>query len=199
MYKAFGKRAFDVVIALAGIITCFPVFIILAALLAIWLRSNPFFCQQRPGFRQKVFTLIKLKTMRDVIDHNGCLLPDSERIFPLGGLIRKTSLDELPQLWNVLVGEMSLIGPRPLLMEYLPLYNTDQQKRHDVRPGITGWAQVHGRNTISWESKFNLDLWYVQNLSFTLDLKILLLTVSQLVNRKHVSKNDKIGIEKFKG
>lgn len=161
--------------------------------------GKPFFFQSRPGKGGKIFKIIKFKTMNDRKDSNGDLLPDSKRLTKIGALVRKTSLDELPQLLNVLIGDMSLVGPRPLLIEYLPLYNFEQGRRHNVRPGITGWAQVNGRNAISWNEKFNLDVWYVDNLSFNLDLKILLLTFKKVFKSEGINASANVTMEKFTG
>jgi lipopolysaccharide/colanic/teichoic acid biosynthesis glycosyltransferase len=162
-------------------------------------RGNPFFIQIRPGKNEKHFRLIKFKTMTDERDDNGELLPDQERLTKTGKFIRKTSLDELPQLFNVVKGDMSFVGPRPLLVEYLPLYNEEQRKRHLVKPGITGWAQVNGRNAISWPDKFKLDVWYVENQSFWLDLKILWMTFIKVLKAEGISGRDSVTMEKFKG
>lgn len=190
---------FDVISALLGLIILFPIFFFVIIVLAIANKGNPFFIQQRPGKNGKAFRIIKFKTMNNKTDENGYLLSDAKRLHLLGRIVRKTSIDELPQLINVLKGDMSLIGPRPLLMEYLQLYNEEQKKRHDVRPGITGWAQVNGRNTISWEDKFKLDLWYIQNLSIILDFKILWLTFIKVFKSEGVSKQGHVTNEKFKG
>ena len=173
MYKSFFKRIIDFTAALIGFTVLFPLFLLIALFLTIANDGKPFFFQRRPGKNGKVFSIIKFKTMNDRKDDSGKLLPDEVRLTAVGKFVRKTSLDEIPQLLNVLKGDMSLIGPRPLLLQYLPLYNAEQKKRHDVRPGITGWAQVNGRNAISWEQKFAYDVWYVHNCSFVLDLKIL--------------------------
>ena len=162
-------------------------------------KGKPFFFQIRPGFNEKLFNIVKFKTMTDAKDDEGNLLPDAARMTKIGSFVRKTSLDELPQLINVLRGDMSLIGPRPLLQEYLPLYTTEQKKRHNIRPGITGWAQVNGRNAISWEDKFKLDVFYVQNLSFLLDLKILILTIKKVVVKDGITSDTSVTMEKFKG
>jgi len=167
--------------------------------LAILNNGKPFFLQKRPGRNGKIFTIIKFKTMNDKVDSQGELLPDHLRLTYFGSLVRKTSIDEIPQLLNVLKGDMSLIGPRPLLEEYLPLYNEYQSNRHKVKPGITGWAQVNGRNAISWERKFELDIWYTENLSFFLDLKIILMTFLKVLQRKGISASVLITMEPFKG
>jgi len=180
MYKSFGKRLFDFISAAAGLIILSPLFLFLTLLIYFINNRNPFFHQRRPGLDGKIFTIIKFRTMMDLYDPNGILLSDTERLTRLGKFLRKTSFDELPQLWNVLIGEMSLVGPRPLLQEYLSFYTKEQSKRHTVKPGITGWAQVNGRNTISWEEKFAYDLWYVNKISFRLDLIILLSTVKAI-------------------
>ena len=199
MYKNFGKRFIDVIIAAAGIIILSPLFLFLALLIYFSDFKNPFFFQPRPGLNGKCFTIIKFRTMNNRCDDNHNLLPDSQRLTVSGKFLRRNSLDELPQLWNVLAGEMSLIGPRPLLMEYLPLYTKRQSKRHIAKPGITGWAQVNGRDNISWEEKFDCDLWYVDHLSFQTDLTILILTARTLFPTKPGHKAQPDLIEKFTG
>lgn len=181
------KRLFDFFIALFGLAFLSPLLVILAWQLRSRLGSPAFFCQLRPGLRGKPFRMVKFRTMRDAIGPDGQLLPDAERITPFGRFLRTSSLDELPELWNVLKGDMSFIGPRPLLMEYLPLYSPEQARRHDVRPGITGWAQINGRNAISWEEKFRLDVWYVDHQSFWLDMRIFLLTIWKVIRREGIS------------
>ena len=176
-----------------------PVFIIVVILLAIANSGKPFFFQRRPGKNEQIFKVIKFKTMNDRRDKNGELLPDAVRLTSIGSFIRRTSLDELPQLLNVIKGDMSLIGPRPLLIEYLPLYNETQRKRHDVLPGITGWAQVNGRNAISWQQKFEYDVWYVNNISFALDFKIFFLTIRNIVKSEGISSETSATMEKFTG
>ncbi|PJA06310.1 MAG: lipid carrier--UDP-N-acetylgalactosaminyltransferase, partial [Flavobacteriales bacterium CG_4_10_14_0_2_um_filter_35_18] len=161
--------------------------------------GKPFFFQLRPGKNGKIFKIVKFKTMNDKKDHEGNLLPDAKRLTKIGSFVRKTSLDELPQLFNVLKGEMSLIGPRPLLVEYLPLYSEEQNRRHEVKPGITGWAQVNGRNAISWEDKFKYDVWYVDNASFLVDMRILFLTIKKVLGSENISSKTSLTIEKFKG
>lgn len=173
--------------------------LIITLFLAVANQGNPFFRQLRPGLNGKVFVLIKFKTMNDRNDAAGQLLPDAERLTTLGKIIRKTSLDELPQLWNVLNGDMSLIGPRPLLVEYLSLYNKQQSKRHAVRPGITGWAQVNGRNALSWEEKFKYDVWYVENLSLALDAKIIWITLIKVLRGEGITSDTSATMERFKG
>ena len=193
------KRLFDIIGAVAMILLLLPVMIFLLFIVR-WVVGAPvFFKQFRPGLNGKVFELIKFRTMKDEFGNNGQKLPDEERIVPLGKFLRSTSLDELPSLWNVLKGDMSLIGPRPLLPEYLPLYSKKQARRHEVKPGITGWAQVNGRNAISWEEKFKLDVWYVDNQSFWLDIKILFLTVKKVLMRDGISAEGHATIEPFKG
>lgn len=193
------KCVFDVLFAMASLILLSPVLISIIILLFISNKGKVFFIQQRPGKNGRPFNIIKFKTMNDKTDKNGLLLPDAERLHGIGKLTRKASLDELPQLINVLKGEMSLIGPRPLLMEYLPLYSQEQARRHDVRPGITGWAQVNGRNAISWEDKFKLDVWYVDNISLALDLKILWLTLMKVIKSEGISQSGHATAEKFRG
>ncbi len=168
-------------------------------MLAIATKGSPFFFQIRPGLHGKLFKIVKFKTMSDEVDEQGVLLPDAERLTTIGLFIRKTSLDELPQLLNVVKGEMSLIGPRPLLPEYLPLYSEEQQKRHNVKPGITGWAQVNGRNAIGWKEKFAFDVWYVNNVCFQLDLKIVFLTIKKVLVKEGISSDSSVTMEKFKG
>jgi len=199
MYKNVFKRSLDFLAASIGFILLSPVFIIVTIGLFFANQGKPFFFQQRPGKNGKSFTIVKFKTMNDKKDALGNLLPDAERLTFVGKIVRKTSLDELPQLLNVLKGDMSLIGPRPLLEEYLPLYNEEQQKRHNVRPGITGWAQVNGRNAISWEQKFELDLWYVKHLSFLLDVKILFLTIKKVLVSEGIAAEGQATMEYFKG
>ena len=193
------KRAIDLILSLVGFIILFPVFIIVT--IALWANNHgsPFFIQRRPGRNGIPFRLIKFKTMNDRVDSTGTLLPDADRLTGLGKFIRKTSLDEIPQLLNVIKGDMSLIGPRPLLMEYLSLYSSEQRRRHEVRPGITGWAQVNGRNAISWKQKFQYDIWYVDHLSFTLDLKILLITVLKVFKAEGISASGVATAKRFDG
>ena len=199
MYPFFIKPILDFCIALFGILIALPILILTALLLAITNNGNPFFFQIRPGRHEKLFKIIKFKTMTDAKGVHENLLPDNQRLTRVGSFVRKTSLDEIPQLFNVLKGEMSLIGPRPLLPEYLPLYNDIQKKRHQVRPGITGWAQVNGRNSIGWEEKFILDVYYVNNFSFAMDLKVLLLTIKKVLLREGVTSVTSVSMEKFKG
>ena len=199
MYKSFFKRILDIIVALIALIISFPITIIIAILLAVANSGKPFFFQNRPGKNEKIFKLIKFKTMNDRKDKSGELLPDHVRLTKIGAFVRKTSLDELPQLINVLKGDMSLIGPRPLLIEYLPLYSTEQKKRHNIRPGITGWAQVNGRNAIEWNKKFELDVWYVNNLSFMTDVKIIWLTIAKVIKSEGISSQTSVTMEKFTG
>lgn len=198
-YRNFFKRLLDLLVALTAFILLLPVFIVVTLLLLLANGSNPFFVQPRPGKDNRIFRLIKFKTMSDKKDSAGNLLPDHERLTTVGAVIRKTSLDEIPQLLNVIKGDMSLIGPRPLLVEYLPLYSEEQLKRHNIRPGITGWAQINGRNAISWEQKFALDVFYVNNLSFQLDLKIILMTFGKVFKSEGISQEGHVTTEKFRG
>lgn len=193
------KRLFDIVVSLTALILLSPVLLVVAIQVRRKLGSPVLFRQIRPGLRGKPFEMIKFRTMRDAIDANGKPLPDAERLTAFGRMLRSTSLDELPELWNVLKGDMSLVGPRPLLMEYLHLYDQRQASRHNVKPGVTGWAQVNGRNAISWEQKFEYDAWYVEHQSFFLDLKILWLTVKKVLVRDGISAEGSATIEKFQG
>lgn len=193
------KRLFDFIVALSAFALLLPVIAIVAILVRAKLGSPILFTQDRPGLNGNVFKMMKFRTMLDGKDKHGNLLPDDERMTPFGAFLRSTSLDELPGLFNVLKGDMSLVGPRPLLVQYLPLYSNEQARRHNVRPGITGWAQVNGRNTISWDEKFKLDVWYVDNQSFWLDIKILLLTVKKVFVREGISADGHVTIEPFKG
>ena len=199
MYKAYFKRIFDFLAAFFGFLLLSPIFIIVTIGLFFANHGKPFFFQKRPGKDEKLFRIVKFKTMNDSKDADGNLLPDAERLTVIGSFVRKTSLDEIPQLLNVLKGDMSLIGPRPLLVQYLPLYNAVQKKRHDVRPGITGWAQVNGRNAISWDQKFAYDVWYVEHCSLLLDLKILLKTIQKVVQSEGINANQGVTMEPFRG
>ena len=199
MYKNFLKHFLDFILSLFGLIVLLPVFLLITLLLFFANRGKPFFVQERPGKDEKIFSIIKFRTMNDKRDANGKLLPDSERLTTIGRIVRKTSLDEIPQLLNVIKGEMSLVGPRPLLIQYLPLYNTEQKRRHEVRPGITGWAQVNGRNALLWQEKFFYDVWYVDYCSFGLDVKILLLTVKKVFVREGITSETSVTMEVFKG
>jgi lipopolysaccharide/colanic/teichoic acid biosynthesis glycosyltransferase len=199
VYRNFLKRLFDFVVSLIAFSLLLPLFILVTALLYIANQGSPFFVQPRPGKNGRIFKLVKFKTMNDKKDAAGNLLPDADRLTAIGKFIRKTSLDEIPQLINVIKGEMSLIGPRPLLVEYLPLYNDTQKRRHEVRPGITGWAQVNGRNAIGWQQKFELDVWYVDNVSISLDCKIALFTIMKVVKSEGVSQQGHVTMTKFQG
>ena len=195
----FAKRLFDLIFSLVLVAILLPLFVLLAIIVSLDLGSPVLFRQQRPGLGGKPFTFYKFRTMNDSTDAEQQLLSDSDRLTRLGRLLRRTSLDELPQFFNVIRGDMSLIGPRPLLMEYLDLYSADQMRRHEVQPGITGWAQVNGRNAITWEEKFRLDLWYVDNHSFPLDIKIFFLTIMKIVMRDGISQEGMATAEKFSG
>ena len=193
------KRAFDIAASASALIVLSPVLAITAHKVKKNLGSPVLFRQVRPGLDGKPFEMIKFRTMKDAVDKNGNLLPDNERLTKFGKKLRATSLDELPELWNVLKGDMSLVGPRPLLMEYLPLYNAEQAKRHNVRPGVTGYAQINGRNSLSWEEKFKLDTWYVEHQSFLLDMKILLKTVTKVLIKDGISAEGEATMSKFTG
>lgn len=200
MYRKFFKRSLDIILSgLALIILAIPLGII-----TLWLHiankgAGAFFYQDRPGLNGKIFRIVKFKTMTDECDLNGNLLPDARRLTKVGRFVRSTSIDELPQLWNVFKGDMSLIGPRPLLPQYLPLYSAEQSRRHEVRPGITGWAQCHGRNAISWADKFKLDVWYVDHISFKTDCKIVLTTLKKVIRRQDISSSTSATMEAFNG
>lgn len=198
MYKLFFKRLFDIVGSIAGLIILSPILVITVLLLVVANKGNVFFLQKRPGRGERIFTIIKFKTMRDTKDQKGILLSESERITIVGKYIRKFSIDEIPQLINVLIGDMSLIGPRPLLTDYLLLYNDFQRKRHMVRPGITGWAQINGRNAVTWEERFKYDIYYVENISFSLDFKIIFKTLKKITGND-VSPIDGVVMERFNG
>lgn len=200
MYKHFFKRVIDFIVALCALLIIWPILLIIT----VWLHfankgAGAFFLQERPGMDGEIFRVIKFKTMTDERDANGNLLPDAERLTKVGKFVRSTSIDELPQLVNVLKGDMSLIGPRPLLPQYLPLYSREQARRHEVRPGITGWAQCHGRNAISWTKKFELDVWYVDHCSFLLDLKIIFTTIKKVLVREGISQQGQATMEMFNG
>lgn len=199
MYKNFFKRRIDCAAALLGLIILSPLLLIISLLLAIQNKGTPFFFQERPGLNQKPFCIIKFKSMTDAKDVNGKLLPDNLRLTKLGAIIRKASIDEFPQLINVLKGDMSLIGPRPLLFKYIPLYNKEQLRRHEVRPGMTGWAQINGRNSISWKEKFKYDVEYVDKVSFWLDLKILWMTLLKVIKREGINQSKEKPMEPFNG
>ena len=197
MYKFFIKRTIDFIIVLFALLLIWPFLLILALLLYIFNEgAGAFFTQERPGYKGKIFKIIKFKTMNERKDSNGNLLPDVQRITKFGGWVRRLSLDELPQLINVLKGDMALIGPRPLLVEYLPLYSKEQARRHDVRPGITGWAQCHGRNNLSWTKKFELDVWYVDHISFKVDCQIILTTIMKVIKRADID-NENVEEKKY--
>jgi undecaprenyl phosphate N,N'-diacetylbacillosamine 1-phosphate transferase len=199
MYKNFIKGFFDFTVAFIGLILLSPLFILITLFLYFANQGHPFFIQARPGKNGAIFHIVKFKTMNDKKDKVGKLLPDADRLTTIGALVRKTSLDEIPQLLNVLKGDMSLIGPRPLLTHYLHLYNDFQNRRHEVKPGITGWAQVNGRNAISWDKKFELDVWYVDNISFILDVKILFKTLLKVIKKEGINAADAATIEPFNG
>lgn len=193
------KRLFDITVSAALILTLLPVLVVLVVLVAVFLGRPVFFRQLRPGLNEKIFEMMKFRTMTDERGENNQLLPDEQRLTRFGIFLRKSSLDELPELLNILKGDMSLVGPRPLLVEYLPLYSDRQRRRHEVRPGLTGWAQINGRNTLDWPGKFELDVWYVDNRSFFLDLKILLLTVLKVLGRDGISHDGEATMPKFSG
>lgn len=200
LYKGFFKRAIDISASGLGLLALSPVL----GAVTLWLHfankgAGAFFTQERPGKNAKIFKVVKFKTMTDEKDELGNLLPDEKRLTKVGRLVRSTSIDELPQLWNVFKGDMSLIGPRPLLPKYLPLYSPEQARRHEVRPGITGWAQVHGRNNISFTERFKLDVWYVDNLSFITDIKVLLTTIKKVIRRADISQEGQATMEPFNG
>ena len=193
------KRLFDIAISVILLFLFAPIMVFIAFLVYFNIGKPILFQQARPGLNSSPFNLIKFTTMKNIFDEKGNLLDDEERLTNFGKFLRSTSLDELPELWNILKGEMSFIGPRPLLMDYLPLYSSEQLRRHDVKPGVTGWAQINGRNSISWEEKFNLDIWYVDNVSFWLDIKILLITIKKVIMRKDISKEGMATMSKFQG
>lgn len=199
MYTTIGKRFLDLVLGLLLLILTSPLILFVWVALVFTNSGHPFFFQRRPGLNEKIFLLVKFKTMKDGYDEQGRLLEDEKRLTRFGKLVRSTSLDELPQLWNVLKGDMSLIGPRPLLEEYLALYSQEQSKRHSVKPGITGWAQVNGRNDTTWEKRFQLDIWYVENLSFLLDMQIIGKTILKIIKGEGISQNGHSTMPKFKG
>ena len=199
MYKLFFKRFFDFILSLIAIIMLSPVYLIVRVLVRIKLGSPVFFTQKRPGKDEKIFKMYKFRTMTNEVDENGNLLPDDKRLTKFGKLLRSTSLDELPELFNILKGDMSIVGPRPLLVRYLPLYNEYQKHRHDARPGFTGWAQCNGRNSISWEEKFDLDVYYVNHITFLLDVKIIFKTVKTVLCREGISSEASATMEEFRG
>ena len=199
LYVNFIKRVMDFSMAFVALVLFSPVFIVVFLVLTVSNQGKPFFFQKRPGKNEKPFHIIKFKTMNDKKDNQGELLPFDQRVTKMGAFVRKYSLDEIPQLFNVLKGDMSLIGPRPLLLQYLPLYNEWQKQRHLLKPGITGWAQVNGRNAITWKEKFNYDVWYVQNVSFLLDVKILLLTIKKVIVKEGVNSQADLNMPTFMG
>lgn len=199
IYEKFIKRGLDLLLSGGALLVLWPVLLVLVLLVRCKLGSPAIFCQERPGKGGKVFRLYKLRTMTDARDENGELLPDEVRLTPFGRTLRSLSLDELPELWNIFRGDMSLVGPRPLLVKYLPLYNAQQARRHEVMPGLTGWAQVNGRNLVTWEDKFAMDVWYVDHISFILDLKILWLTVKAVLRREGISGQSSATMDEFRG
>jgi len=199
MYKSFFKPLIDFLSALIGLMLLSPLILLLFVFLKIANKGNAFFFQQRPGKNGKIFKIVKFKTMTDQRSADGALLPDAQRLTKIGAFVRSTSLDEIPQLFNVLIGDMSLIGPRPLLTQYLHLYSDFQNRRHEAKPGITGWAQVNGRNAISWDKKFELDVWYVDHVSFFLDVKIIFKTIQKVVKSEGINSGDDATIEPFNG
>ena len=198
-YEKIVKRLLDFLLSLMALCLLSPVLLILVVLGAWKMKGNPFFTQQRPGKGEKIFKLIKFRTMTCETDADGKLLPDEQRLTGYGRFLRSTSLDELPELINILKGDMSIVGPRPLLVKYLPRYNAEQRRRHDVRPGLTGWAQVNGRNAISWEDKFRLDVWYVEHIGFGIDVKTIFLTVKNVLRREGISSDTSATMEEFMG
>lgn len=197
LYERFVKRCLDLFLVLIALAVIWPILLLITILLLFFNEgAGAFFTQERPGYKGRVFKIIKFKTMNERKDHNGNLLPDVQRITKFGGWIRRLSLDELPQLFNVLKGDMAIIGPRPLLVQYLPLYSEEQARRHNVRPGITGWAQCHGRNNLSWTRKFELDVWYVDHVSFRVDLEVVLITIKKVLNRDDIE-NDMVSDKKY--
>ena len=199
IYRALGKRLFDLALSVPALVILLPVLAVLALLVRITLASPVLFRQLRPGFQGKPFELYKFRTMNNKCDQDGKLLPDAERLTKFGRLLRSTSIDELPELFNVLKGDMSLVGPRPLLMQYLERYTPEQARRHEVKPGITGWAQINGRNALTWEEKFKLDVWYVDNQSFWLDIKIIFMTIWKILKREGINQQGQATMEEFKG
>lgn len=198
MYK-YIKRFFDIVSSLIALVVLSPLLVLLIIVGAFVMKGNPFFTQQRPGKNERIFKLIKFRTMTNAKDKEGNLLPDADRLTKYGEFLRNTSLDELPELFNIIKGDMSVIGPRPLLVKYLPRYNEHQHRRHEVRPGLSGWAQVNGRNTVSWEDKFNMDVEYVDNYSLIMDIKILIMTVKNVLKREGISSDTSATMEEFMG
>lgn len=199
MYAKYIKRILDFVLSLMALIVLSPLLVILIILGAVFMRGNPFFTQERPGKNEKIFKLIKFRTMDNRKDKDGKLLPDDVRLNKYGRILRSTSLDELPELINILIGDMSIVGPRPLLVKYLPRYNEEQRHRHDVRPGLTGYAQAHGRNAVTWEEKFKMDVWYTRNISFITDVKVIIDTVKVVLKRDGISSDTSATMEEFMG
>ena len=199
MYVKYIKRVLDFVLSLMALIVLSPLLVILIILGAVFMRGNPFFTQARPGKNEKIFKLIKFRTMDNRKDKDGKLLPDDVRLNKYGRILRSTSLDELPELINILIGDMSIVGPRPLLVKYLPRYNEEQRHRHDVRPGLTGYAQAHGRNAVTWEEKFKMDVWYTRNISFITDVKVIIDTVKVVLKRDGISSDTSATMEEFMG
>jgi sugar transferase EpsL len=199
LYSGFGKRALDLAVSLAGLALLSPFLLFLAWLIRLWMGRPVIFTQERPGKNGRPFTIFKFRTMTNAVDRVGKLLPEGERMTELGGWLRRTSFDELPELFNVLRGEMSLVGPRPLRMDYLELYSPQQARRHEVLPGITGWAQINGRNSISWEEKFDLDVWYVDHMSFWLDLRLLVMTLATLMRQEGIAAQGHATMPDFTG
>lgn len=199
MYARFFKRILDFILSLCALVVLSPVLLVLIILGAVNMKGNPFFTQLRPGKDEKIFKLIKFRTMTNKKDRNGNLLPDDKRLTKYGKILRSTSLDELPEIINILSGDMSIVGPRPLLVQYLTRYNEEQKHRHDVRPGLTGWAQVNGRNVVTWEEKFEMDVWYTKNISFKTDVKIILATVKCVLKRSGISSETSSTMEEFMG
>ncbi len=199
MYAKFFKRAIDFILSLIALSILFPFLLILTVIGSVAMKGNPFFTQSRPGYKEKIFKLIKFRTMSNAKDENGNLLPDEKRLNGYGKFLRKTSIDELPELINILIGDMSIVGPRPLLVRYLPLYNDEQRKRHNVRPGLTGYAQAYGRNSLTWEEKFEKDVFYVEHISILLDIKIIFKTVSVVLKQEGISSETSATMEEFQG
>ena len=199
MYAKYIKRILDFVLSLMALIVLSPLLVILIILGAVFMRGNPFFTQARPGKNEKIFKLIKFRTMDNRRDKDGKLLPDDVRLNKYGRILRSTSLDELPELINILIGDMSIVGPRPLLVKYLPRYNEEQRHRHDVRPGLTGYAQAHGRNAVTWEEKFKMDVWYTRNISFITDVKVIIDTIKVVLKRDGISSDTSATMEEFMG
>lgn len=199
MYKHFFKRLFDFILALCAVLALSPLLIVLTVVGAFKMKGNPFFVQERPGKKEKIFKLIKFRSMTNERGADGNLLPDAQRLIPYGQFLRSTSLDELPELFNIIKGDMAIVGPRPLLVQYLPLYNERQRHRHDVRPGLTGYAQVNGRNAVSWQDKFRMDVWYTEHVSLFLDIRIILKTVGSVLRHEGISAEGSATMEVFTG